>query len=131
MGAKGEALQAEMLEIMRTKARPMSAYDLLADLKKTRSKIAPPTVYRALSAMTGDGRVHRIESMNAYMACSCSDHGAAALLSICHDCGSVEESAVPGVVSELSATLRASGFSAERHVLEIHGTCAACVGGAK
>ncbi|MGR3468562.1 MAG: Fur family transcriptional regulator, partial [Shimia sp.] len=129
MGQRGEALRAQMLEIMQAAGRPLSAYDLLAELSKTTPKIAPPTVYRALAALTKDGRAHRIESMNAYVPCSCDDHDGAALMSICDDCGTVQETAVPGVVSALAAMLDKSGFAAERHVLEIHGTCATCAEG--
>ena len=50
-----------------------SAYDLLDELRGKYPKIAPPTVYRALAALIESGQVHRLESLNAYVACQRED----------------------------------------------------------
>ncbi len=73
---------------------PVSAYDLLGELRG-KGVTAPPTVYRALNRLTKDGRVHRIESLNAYVLCAADHaHHDTAGFAICDDCGSVAE--VPG-----------------------------------
>ncbi|MEM7026588.1 MAG: transcriptional repressor, partial [Pseudomonadota bacterium] len=87
---------------------------------------APTTIYRALSALTEQGRVHRLESLNAYIACQCDGHRQASVLSICDDCGIVEESVAPDVLKELSRLTGKSGFAARRHVIEVHGVCGTC-----
>jgi len=99
---------------------------LLDRLQETYPKIAPPTVYRALAALGERGQIHRLESLNAYVACQSEAHHQTSVLSICEDCGVVEETFEPDIFSLLSAALRKSGFSAQRHIIEVNGICASC-----
>jgi Fur family zinc uptake transcriptional regulator len=122
-------MQADVLAILRRRSRPLSAYDLLGELRESHPKIAPPTIYRALAALTERGRVHRLESMNAFIACQCDRHTQASILSICHGCGTVEESVAPDLLEDLSSIAGKSGFQPARHVIEIHGLCASCGAG--
>lgn len=72
------------------------------------------------------GRVHRLESLNTYMACRCEGHEAAPVLSICGACGSVAETISAEVMGKLQGVARKTGFSPTRHVIEVHGVCASC-----
>jgi Fur family zinc uptake transcriptional regulator len=119
-------MQADILSILRQHAEPLSAYDLLAIQREKNPKIAPPTIYRALAALAESGRVHRLESLNAYIACQCDGPKHASILSICDDCGTVEETVAPDVLERLSGVIGQSGFSPLRHVIEVHGLCASC-----
>jgi Fur family zinc uptake transcriptional regulator len=83
-------------------------------------------VYRALATLGERGQIHRLESLNAYVACQSEAHHQASVLSICEDCGIVEETFEPDIFSRLSAALRKSGFSAQRHIIEVNGICASC-----
>ena len=126
MGKRGEEMQTAVLAILRASDCPHSAYDLLDSLKDIYPKIAPPTVYRALAALVERGQIHRLESLNAYVACQSEAHHQTSVLSICEDCGVVEETFEPDIFSRLSAALRKSGFSAQRHIIEVNGICASC-----
>lgn len=126
MSKRGEKRQAEVLAVLRRQAGPLSAYEILGEMREASPKIAPPTVYRALDALMKCGEVHRLESLNAYIACQCDGDHRASILSICDDCGLVEESVAPDLVKRLSGVLAKSGFTPQRHVIEVHGTCAAC-----
>ena len=126
MGKRGKQMQTEILSILRDSKSPHSAYTLLDRLQETYPKIAPPTVYRALAALVERGQIHRLESLNAYVACQSEAHRQASVLSICEDCGIVEETFEPDIFSRLSAALRKSGFSAQRHIIEVNGICASC-----
>lgn len=126
MGTRGNIWQAEVLKILMKRAEPLSAYQILDELKAAHEKVAPPTVYRALASLSTQGQVHRLESLNAYIACKCDDHHHASILSICDDCGSVEESVAPDLVAELSSIIGKSGFEPSRHVIEVHGVCGSC-----
>lgn len=126
MGKRGQVIQAQVLEIMRRHDGPQSAYDILGQMKDSNAKIAPPTVYRALAALMDQGLVHRLETLNAYVRCQCSEHQQPSILSICDDCGTVEERVDPGLLSDLTTLLGKTGFAAKRHVIEVYGTCAAC-----
>ena len=57
----------EILRVLRSAKSPMSAYAILDAVRNTRIT-APTTVYRALSRLIADGAVHRLESLNAYVA---------------------------------------------------------------
>jgi Fur family zinc uptake transcriptional regulator len=129
MSKRGEKMQADVLAVLRRRGGPLSAYEVLDALRENHPKIAPPTIYRALAALTERGRVHRLESMNAYIACQCDLHMQASILSICGDCGTVEESVAPDLLEELSSVAGKSGFQPSRHVIEIHGLCASCGAG--
>ena len=128
MSKRGEKMQADVLAILRKHARPLSAYEILAELREANPKIAPPTIYRTLSALTERGCVHRLESLNAFIACQCERHENASVLSICDDCGFVEENVAPELLKSLSSITGKSGFAPIRHVIEVHGLCASCDG---
>jgi Fur family zinc uptake transcriptional regulator len=126
MGKRGEEMQTAVLAILRDSNSPHSAYTLLDRLQETYPKIAPPTVYRALATLVERGQIYRLESLKAYVACQSEAHHQASVLSICEDCGIVEETFEPDIFSRLSAALRKSGFSAQRHIIEVNGICASC-----
>ncbi|MEL7300606.1 MAG: Fur family transcriptional regulator [Pseudomonadota bacterium] len=126
MGKRGEALQAEVLDALRSADGPLSAYDILAELRSTTPKMAPTTVYRVLAALTEKSLIHRLESLNAYIPCQCEEAGHEAIISICDDCGSVEETVAPELLATMAEAIGSKGFSAKRHVVEVHGTCADC-----
>ena len=126
MGKRGEKTRVEIMAILRRSSRPLSAYDFLAELRHTNPKIGPPTVYRALATLGDQGRVHRIESLNAYVACECAPHECDTILTICNDCGGVEENVSPELLNQLSNIIDKPRFAPTRHVIEIHGVCASC-----
>ena len=105
----------------------LGAYDIVERLREKGKSAAPPVAYRALSFLVENGFAHRIESMNAYVAC-CSpeaDHHPAFL--ICTTCKSVEETSSEKARAALKPTIGARGFVIERSVLEILGTCPPCI----
>jgi Fur family zinc uptake transcriptional regulator len=128
MGKTRTTTQSQILQALQNQQGPLSAYELLDTLRQSNPKVAPPTVYRALSALTERGSVHRLESLNAYVACQCAGHDQTAVLAICDDCGLVEETVAPEILSALSGVTGKSGFATTRHVIEVHGHCASCTG---
>ena len=126
MTKRGEQMRAEILAVLRDADSAMSAYDVLHRLQASHPKIAPPTVYNALAALTKTGRVHRVESLKAYIACQCDGAHQSAVLSICDDCGAVEERTAPGLVENLAGFVEETGFLPQRHVIEVHGLCSSC-----
>lgn len=127
MARRGEYLQSEVLKILRRHAGPLSAYDILDEMRKSDAKMAPTTIYRTLAALSEKHAIHRLESMNAYVLCKCGSDYDASILSICNDCGVVEENVAPHLLKDLTSLLGKSGFSARRHVIEVHGTCGDCI----
>jgi len=128
MGKQGQRMQGQVLALLEAQQRPLSAYDILAQLCSEQPRLAPPTVYRALNALLDQGRIHRLESLNAFVACRCAKHDEAAIMSICDACGIVEERLACEVTRPISGTAALSGFQPSRQVIEVHGYCAACRG---
>lgn len=126
MARAGERIQAEIMTVLRTRREALTAYALLSALRPAHPRIAPPTVYRALAKLAESGRVHRLESMNAFIACRCDGDHDAFVMAICDDCGAVEESVAPELFAALSRLAGRSGFDAQRPVVELHGVCASC-----
>ena len=126
MRKRQENVQAEVLAVLRRQGGSLSAYDILAVLREGYPKIAPPTVYRALDALIQQGRVHRLESLNAFVTCQFDQHQHDSILSICDDCGTVDESIAPDLLRDISQFIGKSGFAPTRHVIEVHGVCPSC-----
>ena len=122
----GEMMQAEVLTLLRRRREALSAYDVLRELRGRRPKLAPTTIYRALGVLIESGRVHRLESLNAYIARKRTDHRQSSFRSICDDYEKVEERKAPGLLEKLSDNLEEAGFTPQRHVIEVHGICTAC-----
>ncbi len=108
-------------------AAPMSAYTILEELRDSGLR-APLQVYRALDKLCAAGLVHRLESVNAFVACrneGC-EHSGAAVFAICDDCGDVAELADEAAMSTLQATANSTGFRLEKTTIELHGACRRC-----
>ena len=118
--------QADILEVLNSSDAPLTAYQILERLQGDEPDVAPPTVYRALAALTDQGRAHKLESLKAFVPCRC-DHGTSLpVLAICDDCGLVDEHDGGALLSKLSSLVTPTGFKAERHIIEIHGQCGDC-----
>lgn len=126
MRKKATARQDDILHVLRGRDTPMTAYQILAELQEEEPDIAPPTVYRTLSALTDQGRAHRLESIKAFVPCRCDHAGSVPVLAICDDCGSVEEHDGGGLLPTLAGLARQSSFRPNRHIVEIHGQCRTC-----
>lgn len=125
MGARGEKTQQAILSLLRHRKEPASAYDMLGKMREQDPKLAPMTIYRALSVLVAAGKVHRLESLNAYILCQNKDPQPP-VLAICDDCGSVAQSSAPEVLDGISKIMGTAGFEPNRHVIEVHGTCSTC-----
>jgi len=115
----------QVLAVLQAEARPLSAYELLNQLQLSGIK-APPTVYRALNQLIDEGRVHRLESINAYVACCRRHHQGMVAFAICRECGTVSEFESADVVHGIQEWADDSGFQVARSTVELHGRCADC-----
>ena len=117
--------------------KPLTAYDLLERLRPT-GVFAPTTVYRALDKLLASGTIHRIESLNAFVACrgvegGPHDHGHGDLgigFTVCDRCAAVAEFEDPSLHARIAGVAGAGSFLPRSSIVEIHGLCAACAGSA-
>ena len=106
--------------------RALGAYDLLAVLADEGLGSQPPVAYRALDFLVKAGFAHKIEALNAYIACAHlgDDHDPAFL--ICRSCKSVAETDTAPAQGRLGDAARDAGFVIEHTVVEAQGLCPAC-----
>ncbi|MBI1237850.1 MAG: transcriptional repressor [Alphaproteobacteria bacterium] len=127
-GMRLTPLRRQVLEIVSASHRPLGAYEILEILAGTTAttRPAPPTVYRTLEFLLGAGLVHRIDSLNAFVACfgPATPHKSYFLL--CERCGRATEMSDPGLGRAIANAAAAQGFAATRETVEVLGLCAAC-----
>jgi Fur family zinc uptake transcriptional regulator len=119
--------QALVFEALSRANAPLSAYSLLDQLRDNGFR-APLQVYRALEKLQEFGLVHRLESLNAFVACAHEHdhkHGLTAF-AICNDCGQVTEFSDEMIEKRLSGWAEEAGFTAAKTTIEIRGECASC-----
>jgi Fur family zinc uptake transcriptional regulator len=122
--------QALVLGVLKQAAAPRSAYDILDGLRGDGMR-APLQVYRALDKLMEMGLVHRLESLNAFVACADPHdhaghaHGVTAF-AICEDCGSVTEFHDDAIENRLTAWQHSEHFKPEKTTIEIRGHCRDC-----
>jgi len=119
--------QMLVLDALQGERKPLSAYAILDRLRQFGIR-APLQVYRALQHLTETGKVHRLESLNAFVACRHSgcDRAHTLTFAICEKCGGVAEHADARLEAEIGRIAASSGFVARRTVVEISGSCRAC-----
>lgn len=130
MDARAELTRNQLLvlEALERAPGPLSAYALL-DLLREHGFRAPLQVYRALERLIKAGLVHRLESLNSFVACADHhghSHGMTAF-AICEKCGRVSEYADPVAGERLESWVRDQGFRTSRAVIEFRGVCADCL----
>jgi len=119
-------IRRRALEILLAEHRALGAYDLLAVLSAEGLGTAPPVAYRALDFLTSSGFAHKIEGLNAYIACAHlgADHAPAFL--ICTSCKFVAEAETEITKGRLGEAARATGFEISSTVIEALGLCPKC-----
>lgn len=115
-------------DIVVTAQKPMTAYEVLEALGQKLDSPKPPTAYRALEFLQKHGFVHRIESLNAYIACGAGHRHHGSQFMICDSCNHVEEAHLCHVPKGLNEQIADKGFQLSYWNAELHGTCKNCGG---
>lgn len=124
-GQKLTPIRRKVLHLLLESEEPAKAYDLLANLDGE-GAAKPPTVYRALDFLQEMGLAHKIESLNAYVACGHTNHAHSAVFLICDDCGSAEELHAVKTSAALEEETKSAGFTVRSAVIEARGSCRKC-----
>lgn len=120
------ALRADVLRLVARSDRPIKAYDVLARIRASKARSAPPTAYRALDFLTEQGFIHKLESINAYVACHHPSTRHAVPFLICDKCQLAIEVEDDRTAMALGESARALGFRPTSQTLEVHGLCKDC-----
>ena len=106
---------------------PLKAYSILFNVQKKGIK-APLQVYRALDKLVEIGKIHKVESRNAFIACksaSCEISHATAF-SICTKCKNVSEINNLKLSKYLTNFEDDTGMQYNKYNLEFFGLCKKC-----
>lgn len=126
-GRRLTPLRRRVLEELAESHAPIGAYEIVDRLKEAGESTPAMSVYRALDFLVGEGLAHRIESRNAFLACS---HGHDAeevvVFLLCEKCSVVAEVTSGDVGRALAKAAAGIGFEARTPVLEIKGLCEQC-----
>ena len=114
------------LEILLESHTALGAYDILKRLKAEGFGSQPPVAYRVLDFLTSHGFAHRIERLNAFVACPHPRKGCDPAFMICRICRTVAETSAKPALSVLGRSARGLGFRIERTVVEAMGLCPDC-----
>ena len=119
--------QQIIFELIHKSPEPLKAYTILYNVQKKGIK-APPQVYRALDKLVEIGKIHKIESKNAFVACRNSDCeiSKATAFSICESCEIVDEISDVKLSKYLSSYNHKKGMKFKRFNLEFFGLCRKC-----
>ena len=119
--------QQIIFELINKSSEPLKAYTILFNVQKKGIK-APPQVYRALDKLVEIGKIHKIESKNAFVACRNSDCeiSKATAFSICESCEVVDEISDVKLSKYLSNFNQKKGMKYKKFNLELFGLCKKC-----
>lgn len=120
-------IRQQVLTLIWGNHKAVKAYELLDELKSTQTTAKPITVYRALDFLIEQGLIHRVESLNAFIGCSCPGKQHEQLLLICNQCNEVEERSAAEVMQVLSQEIKSANFIVHSKAIEIHGICRSCI----
>ena len=119
--------QQIIFDLIDKSPEPLKAYTILFNVQKKGIK-APPQVYRALDKLVEMGKIHKIESRNAFIAChnsSCMVSKATAF-SICEICEKVTEISSSSLSKYLTNFKDKDGMKYSKYNLEFFGLCKKC-----
>ncbi|GIX38614.1 MAG: Fur family transcriptional regulator [Silanimonas sp.] len=123
-------IRAQALRCIAEAGKPVKAYELLELMRGGPGASAPPTVYRALEFLLSHGFIHRLASINAFLACHHPAAGHVVPILICERCEQAQELEDESLAAGLRAMAEAQGFQPRSVYLEMLGVCARCAGGA-
>ncbi len=119
-------VRRRVLEVLLERHRAMGAYDVLDRLRAEGFGSQPPVAYRALDFWVGAGLVHKVQKLNAFVACTHPSSGHQPVFMICRGCDTVAEGTADPADSAVERAASAAGFRIETTVREVEGLCPKC-----
>lgn len=126
-GLRLTPVRRKVLELLLSEHRALGAYAILDLLRDAGFGSQPPVAYRALDFLAEHGFVHKIERLNAFVACAHPNESHSPAFMICRLCDAVAEARSMPAKGALGEAARAAGFQIEKTVVEAEGVCPACV----
>lgn len=125
-GLRLTPVRRKTLELLLQEHRALGAYAILDMLRDAGFGAQPPVAYRALDFLVEHGFAHKVERLNAFVACAHPGQTHSPAFMICRKCDAVAEAQTPSVQNALGNAAETAGFQIERAVLEVEGVCPTC-----
>jgi Fur family zinc uptake transcriptional regulator len=126
-GEQWTDMRESVFEALAGFERPASAYDIAEAVSKNQGRrVAANSVYRILDLFVGANLARRVESANAYVANAHPDCLHDCIFLICDTCGQAMHIDDDGISGGVRKAAESAGFSAQRPVIEVRGTCGDC-----
>ena len=125
-GLRLTPVRRKTLELLLREHRALGAYAVLDLLRDAGFGSQPPVAYRALDFLVQHGFAHKIERLNAFVACTHPGQSHSPAFMICRLCDAVAEASTAPAKGALGDAARAAGFQIERTVVEAEGLCPSC-----
>ena len=126
-GEQWTDMRASVFEALAGFDRPASAYDIAEAVSNNQGRrVAANSVYRILDLFVGANLARRVESANAYVANAHPDCLHDCIFLICDNCGQAVHIDDDGISGGVRKAAESAGFSAQRPVIEVRGTCGDC-----
>jgi Fur family transcriptional regulator, zinc uptake regulator len=119
-------VRRRVLEILLSQHRALGAYEVLEQLAQGGFGNQPPVAYRALEFLVEQGFAHRIDRLNAFVACMHPGEAHAPAFLICRNCRAVAEAPAKPVRTALNKAAGSLGFQVEGSSIEAVGLCPQC-----
>lgn len=124
------SIRRRVLEILLSEHKALGAYAILQKLDSEGRKAQPPVAYRALDFLVRNGFAHKVEQLNAYVACTHPALPHAPAFMICRACDAVAEACLSTgdqpLTGVFAGSASAAGFRIETAVVEASGLCPTC-----
>jgi Fur family zinc uptake transcriptional regulator len=126
-GEQWTQMRAAVFEALASFDRPASAYDIADKVSQDQGRrVAANSVYRILDLFVGANLARRVESANAYVANDHPDCLHDCIFLICDTCGQTTHLDDDKLSGGVRAAAKGAGFTPQRPVIEVRGTCPDC-----
>lgn len=126
LGLQFTPVRRRVLEYLLTDHCALGAYEILDRLKADGMGAQPPVAYRALDFLVKHGFAHKIERLNAFVACSEPTQSHMPTFLICRKCDAVAEACTAAPEAAVDQIASTAGFQVETVSLEAQGICPNC-----
>ncbi|QCC85141.1 transcriptional repressor [Desulfovibrio desulfuricans] len=128
-GLRLTRLRRQVLSYLLETRQPVKAYDILDALRNNSPKaLTPASVYRSLEFLLQAGLVHRVETLNAFVACAetCNKPHDPVFMLVCPGCRKSREINDPDLYQTIFSTMQQRGFQLQGDTVELTGLCPGC-----